>query len=121
MSIESAEMSVLLFSARAEAIMSGPPGGLLDRLADALEKVAIERVCVIRERDAARAREQKMRDVLASLRRGHDTCEDSWYSCPKSPDGCANDGAGDDCNCGADAHNAIIDNALAADTEGGAQ
>jgi len=37
--------------------------------------------------------------------RPHDYCEDPWYSCPKSEHGCANDMAGDDCNCGADKHN----------------
>jgi hypothetical protein len=31
--------------------------------------------------------------------RGHYTCEDPWYSCPLSEDGCANDAAGDECNC----------------------
>jgi len=31
--------------------------------------------------------------------------EDSWYSCPKSPDGCSNDRAGSNCNCGADTFN----------------
>ena len=44
---------------------------------------------------------------LAELaRRKHYYCEDSWYSCPKHPDGCANDGVGPDCNCGADRINA---------------
>jgi len=37
--------------------------------------------------------------------RPHYYCEDSWYSCPKAEHGCANDSAGDDCNCGADKHN----------------
>ena len=31
----------------------------------------------------------------------HYYCEDSWYSCPKAEDGCANEGAGKECNCGA--------------------
>jgi hypothetical protein len=34
---------------------------------------------------------------------------DNWYSCPKAPDGCANDAAGTECNCGADEHNAKVD------------
>lgn len=46
--------------------------------------------------------------------RTHYFCEDSWYSCPKADDGCANDRAGTDCNCGADAHNAKVEAALAA-------
>jgi len=29
----------------------------------------------------------------------HYECEDSWYSCPKSPDGCSDDRQ-DICNCG---------------------
>ena len=50
---------------------------------------------------------------LAKLaRRDHYRCEDHWYSCPKSPDGCANDFAGDECNCGADSHNDKIDELL---------
>ena len=35
--------------------------------------------------------------------------EDNWYSCPKAPDGCLNDAAGTECNCGADEHNAEVD------------
>jgi hypothetical protein len=50
---------------------------------------------------------------LAKLaRRNHYTCEDTWYSCPKSPDGCANDAAGDECDCGADSHNDKIEELL---------
>jgi len=30
----------------------------------------------------------------------HYHCDDPWYSCPLSTDGCANDDAGDKCNCG---------------------
>ena len=44
--------------------------------------------------------------VLA--RRGHYYCEDSWYSCPKAEGGCAKDGEGDECNCGADEHNTKV-------------
>lgn len=55
-------------------------------------------------------------DALAELVRAaekravHRECEDSWYSCPKSPEGCANPGEGEACNCGAD----DLINALAA-------
>ena len=31
---------------------------------------------------------------------GHEACEDCFYSCPKSEEGCCNDLAGDECNCG---------------------
>ncbi len=30
----------------------------------------------------------------------HYYCEDPWYSCPKAEDGCANDAAGTECDCG---------------------
>ena len=52
---------------------------------------------------------------LAGLaRRKHYTCEDSWYNCPQSPDGSANDNAGTECDCGADEHNAKVDAICAA-------
>ena len=35
--------------------------------------------------------------------------EDNWFSCPKAPDGCDNEDAGTECNCGADKHNAEVD------------
>lgn len=51
---------------------------------------------------------------LAELaRRSHYYCEDSWHSCPKHPEGCANDGAGTECDCGADRINAEVDSILA--------
>lgn len=43
--------------------------------------------------------EQAARDVLGA----HYMCEDCWYSCPKSKEGCCNEAAGDDCTCGLDA------------------
>ena len=46
---------------------------------------------------------------LEKLRLLHYECEDGWYSCPKSPDGSFNDNVGDDCICGADRHNEILD------------
>lgn len=34
---------------------------------------------------------------------GHYACEDCWYSCPLSADGCCDDAyASDECNCGLD-------------------
>lgn len=38
----------------------------------------------------------------------HYGCEDRWYSCPQHPDGCDNDNAGAECNCGAEAHNKLV-------------
>lgn len=55
-------------------------------------------------------------DELEKLRRQHINCEDPWYSCPKSSNGCIHEGAGDKCNCGADQHNAILDGVIAAIT-----
>ncbi len=55
-------------------------------------------------------------DALRKSRRSHYHCEmDGWYSCPLSEDGCQDPGVlSDVCNCGADAHNLIIDGALEA-------
>jgi hypothetical protein len=53
-------------------------------------------------------------EALESNRRTHHYCEDTWYSCPKHEDGCANDSEGDECNCGTDKANAGIDQAIAA-------
>ena len=53
-------------------------------------------------------------EALGSNRRTHHYCEDTWYSCPKHEDGCANDSEGDECNCGADKANAGIDQAITA-------
>lgn len=53
-------------------------------------------------------------EALELNRRTHYYCEDTWYSCPKHEDGCANEAEGDECNCGADQINAQIDNAITA-------
>ena len=50
--------------------------------------------------------------LIESLRRTHYTCEDCWYSCPKSEEGCCDD-AQTGCTCGADEHNARVNAALA--------
>lgn len=54
----------------------------------------------------------RLREALLAALRGHYTCDDCWYSCPKSEEGCCNHEEGDKCNCGADAHNAAINAAL---------
>ena len=51
----------------------------------------------------------RLKEVLPTLKISHYYCEDCWYSCPKEEDGCCDDGAGEDCNCGADEWNARID------------
>lgn len=38
------------------------------------------------------------------LRVPHYICEDPWFSCPKSEEGCANDNAPDECTCIAEEH-----------------
>lgn len=45
---------------------------------------------------------------LESNKQSHNYCDDTWYSCPKHQEGCANDGLGKECNCGADDHNVEI-------------
>ncbi len=48
---------------------------------------------------------------LAALKLSHLYCEDSWYSCPLHPDGCADERQAG-CNCGAEDHNKKIDELL---------
>ena len=49
---------------------------------------------------------------LLALRLPHREVNDSWYSCPRSEEGCIDESAGAGCNCGADAHNALIERLL---------
>jgi len=44
--------------------------------------------------------------------RAHYYCEDSWYSCPRAEEGCADSSQGDECNCGADDYNKEIEEVL---------
>jgi hypothetical protein len=50
--------------------------------------------------------------LVEKLRRTHLVVEDCWYSCPKSGE-CCNDVSGDQCDCGADQHNARVDSLIA--------
>ena len=52
---------------------------------------------------------KKIAEKLPDTKRMHHYCEDCWYSCPKAEDGCCNEAEGDECNCGADKTNLIID------------
>jgi hypothetical protein len=52
-------------------------------------------------------------DDLNKLRLIHKECEDGFYSCPLSTEGCLNDYS-EGCTCGADEHNAAIDAMLSA-------
>lgn len=44
-----------------------------------------------------------------SIIRSHYSCEDGWYSCPKSAEGCLNDRESGECTCGVDEHNAEVE------------
>jgi len=61
-----------------------------------------------------RAAIQQALDALESSKRSHYYCEDTWYSCPKHEEGCSNDAEGDECNCGADKENDILEKAITA-------
>lgn len=52
---------------------------------------------------------QEYRELAERLREpvSHTTCDDDWYSCPMSPEGCGDERRGTDCDCGADAENAL--------------
>lgn len=45
---------------------------------------------------------------MEALKLVHHICEDCWYSCPLSKEGCCDDRE-TECNCGATAHNAKVD------------
>lgn len=51
---------------------------------------------------------------LESLKIPHYECEDGWYSCPLSEQGCFNEAQGEECTCGASKRNEVIDKAIAA-------
>ena len=54
----------------------------------------------------------RLRVALHAAKRDHYVCGgDCWYSCPKTGESC-NELPNDVCDCGADAHNAKIDEAL---------
>lgn len=53
-------------------------------------------------------------ELGALATRHHYSCEeDTWYACPKSTTGCADEAQGTECNCGADAHNEKVSRLLA--------
>jgi hypothetical protein len=41
--------------------------------------------------------------------RSHYSCEDTFYSCPKSSEGCCNESKGNECDCGVDDHNKEVE------------
>lgn len=50
--------------------------------------------------------------ALRELKQSHHMCDDRWYSCPLSKEGCANEHEPKECNCGAGRINAKIDAVL---------
>lgn len=50
----------------------------------------------------------KLEGIRSAFTKSHYECEDSWYSCPKSEIGCSNDSLGDECSCGSDSDNALL-------------
>ncbi len=43
-----------------------------------------------------------LRAYIEARPEGHYHCDDSWYSCPKAEEGCANADVGTECTCGGD-------------------
>lgn len=50
---------------------------------------------------------------LEKLRRGHYSCDDCWYSCPKSDEGCCSHFTHTECDCGAEESNEVLDEIIA--------
>ena len=50
-----------------------------------------------------------IQQLLSLARKSHYYCDDEWYSCPMSEDGCYNDSLEKKCNCGADERNEMVD------------
>lgn len=46
-----------------------------------------------------------IKELIKLAYREHYHCEDSWYNCPKHPEGAPIDRGEKNCNCGADKHN----------------
>lgn len=71
------------------------------------------------ECEQLRAHNAALTAMLIKAKRGHYSCDDGYYSCPLSTDGCDDDRkeAGV-CDCGADSLNAEIDAVIRATTTG---
>ena len=57
-------------------------------------------------------RKEELEVIASNLAGVHFTCEDCWYSCPLSSEGCCNEHAVTDCTCGATARKHAIMAAL---------
>ncbi len=76
------------------------------------EKCGLFSVPVNEEQWNSRPIEQQLIEVLQKLRREHHVCDgDNWFSCPKSGR-CLRDDHSDQCDCGADEANNLIDAVL---------
>lgn len=57
--------------------------------------------------------ERSLQELILDLKEQaltyHHYCEDSWYSCPKAPEGCADKSQGEECNCEADNVNRLVE------------
>lgn len=61
------------------------------------------------EAEQYKAEREELIAFLKTRYQSHYYCDDSWYSCPEHPDGCANDMI-TGCNCGAEKNNEEITN-----------
>lgn len=50
--------------------------------------------------------------LASQLAGSHYECEDCWYSCPKSEEGCCRDGHNNECTCGVEGRREAIIHAL---------
>ena len=51
----------------------------------------------------------KLVELVCELMPTHYWCDgDNWYSCPKAPEGCADDSRGPECDCGAEMRKADV-------------
>lgn len=48
------------------------------------------------------------KELLRKAKMSHLECEDSWYSCPLSANGCSNDSVPKRCDCGANKTNQAL-------------
>jgi len=52
-------------------------------------------------------------DELEGTNHNHYSCEDGWYSCPLSSEGCFNESVDPNvCNCGASEYNTMYDKCI---------
>jgi hypothetical protein len=87
------------------------------RLRDALHRISLGAANSGTTKEALGKEAVVSVEFLQRMKRNHYSCEDSWYSCPKAEDGCSNEAAGTDCDCGADKFNSEIDSVIGDDND----